>query len=60
VTAKMLQRMGSGYIIEMTQLPGRPRGRGAKFRIAEVLGIEINCVEKFKQEAGLFVPAPRR
>lgn len=44
----------------ITWLPGRPRGIGAKIRIAEVLGIEINCVNKFKQKAGLFVPAPRR
>lgn len=28
--------------------PGTAKGIEAKFRIAEVLGIEINCVNKFK------------
>ncbi len=28
-------------------------GMAAKFRIAEVLGIEINSVERFKERAGL-------
>ena len=36
---------------------GWPKGIEAKFRIAELLGIEINCVNKFKQKAGLAVPA---
>jgi hypothetical protein len=34
-------------------LVGRPKGIEAKFRIAELLGIEINSVNKFKQKAGL-------
>jgi len=33
--------------------PGCPMGIEAKFNIAEVLGIEINCVNKFKQRAGI-------
>ena len=41
----------------VAQLPGRPKGIEAKFNIAEVLGIEINCVNKFKQKAGFLVPA---
>jgi dimethylamine--corrinoid protein Co-methyltransferase len=34
-------------------LVGHPKGVEAKFRIAELLGIEINSVNKFKQKAGL-------
>lgn len=34
---------------EMTPLPGCAKGIEAKFRIAEVLGIDINCVERFKK-----------
>ena len=34
----------------MTPLPGCAKGIEAKFRIAEVLGIEINCVNRFKQK----------
>ena len=30
-------------------LPHRVKGIDAKFRIAEVLGIEINCVNRFKE-----------
>ena len=35
---------------------GRPKGIEAKFRIAELLGIEINSVNKFRGKAGLLVP----
>ena len=35
------------------QKPGRTRGIEAKFHIAEVLGIEINSVNRFKAKAGL-------
>ena len=34
----------------MTPLPGCAKGIEAKFRIAEVLGIDINCVNRFKQK----------
>ena len=35
----------------VTSLPGGANGMAAKFRIAELLGIEIKCVNKFKQTA---------
>jgi len=44
------EELGIGLI---TPLPGRPMGMEAKFRIAELLGIEINSVDKFKQRAGI-------
>ncbi len=34
----------------MTPLPGCAKGIEAKFRIAEALDIEINCVNRFKQK----------
>jgi dimethylamine--corrinoid protein Co-methyltransferase len=34
----------------MTPLPGCAKGMEAKFRIAEALDIEINCVNRFKQK----------
>ncbi len=34
-------------------VPGAAKGIDAKFRIAELLGIEINCVNKFKEKTGL-------
>jgi dimethylamine--corrinoid protein Co-methyltransferase len=33
-------------------IPGAAKGIDAKFRIAEVLGIEINCVNLFKKRVG--------
>jgi dimethylamine--corrinoid protein Co-methyltransferase len=33
--------------------PGQANMIEAKFRIAQVLGIPINCVERFKERAGL-------
>jgi len=32
----------------ITPLPGCAKGIEAKFRISEVLGIDVNCVERFK------------
>jgi dimethylamine--corrinoid protein Co-methyltransferase len=32
----------------VTPLPGCAKGIEAKFRIAEILGIDINCVQRFK------------
>ena len=32
---------------------GAPKGMDAKFRIADLLGIDINCVNLFKRNAGL-------
>ena len=37
----------------MSPQAGDAHGIEAKFRIAEVLGIEINCVNKFKNKVGL-------
>ena len=33
-------------------VPGAAKGIDAKFRIADLLGIEINCVNKFKKRIG--------
>jgi dimethylamine--corrinoid protein Co-methyltransferase len=41
-------KLGRVNIVE-----GAPKGIDAKFRIAEVLGIEINCVTRFKKTVGL-------
>jgi len=41
----------------ITSLPGSPKGIAAKCRIADLLGVEINSVNKFKEKAGLLVPA---
>ena len=37
----------------MNQLPGSAKCIESKFRIAKLLDIEINGVEKFKQRAGI-------
>jgi dimethylamine--corrinoid protein Co-methyltransferase len=37
----------------VTPLPKRAGGMEAKFRIAELLGIEINSVQRFKEKAGI-------
>jgi dimethylamine--corrinoid protein Co-methyltransferase len=37
----------------VTPLPKRAGGIEAKFRIAEVLGIDINCVKCFKEKTGI-------
>jgi len=45
---------GLGRILDHSNLhPGEPNAIMAKFRIAELLGIRINSVEKFKDLAGL-------
>jgi len=36
----------------VTPLPGCAKGIEAKFRIAEVLEIDINCVQQFKAKTG--------
>ena len=38
---------------QMTPMPGTPKGIEAKFNIAEVLDIDINCVNRFKERASL-------
>jgi len=37
----------------ITGVPGIAKGLAAKARIAELLDIEINCVEQFKKKTGL-------
>ena len=45
---------GLGRILDHSNLhPGEPNAMMAKFRIAELLGIRINSVEKFREMAGL-------
>ena len=42
--------LGIGVV---TPLPGVPKGIEAKFNMAKVLDIEINCVNRFKQRTKL-------
>lgn len=42
--------LGIGVV---TPLPGVPKGIEAKFNMAKVLDIEINCVNRFKQRVKL-------
>jgi dimethylamine---corrinoid protein Co-methyltransferase len=45
---------GLGRILDHSNLhPGEPNAMMAKFRIAEVLGISINSVERFRELSGL-------
>ncbi len=45
---------GLGRILDHSNLhPGEPNAMYAKFRIAELLGIRINSVERFRELAGL-------
>ena len=37
----------------ITSIPNSAKGIAAKCRIAELLGVEINSVNKFKEKAGL-------
>jgi dimethylamine--corrinoid protein Co-methyltransferase len=37
----------------VTQVPQGAKGVETKFRISELLGIKINCVNRFKQRSGL-------
>ena len=54
VMRELRKDLGIGTV---TSLPGGANGMAAKFKIAELLGIEISCVNKFKQKAGFLVPA---
>ncbi len=42
--------LGLGLV---TPLPGVPKGIEAKFNIARVLDIDINCVKRFRERAGI-------
>jgi dimethylamine--corrinoid protein Co-methyltransferase len=44
------EELGIGQVTAKT---GGPYGMAAKFRIAELLGIEINSVNRFKKQLGL-------
>jgi len=45
---------GLGRILDHSNLhPGEPNSMMAKFRIAELLGIPINSVERFRELSGL-------
>jgi hypothetical protein len=45
---------GMGRILDHSNLhPGEPNAMTAKFRIADLLGIRINSVERFKAMAGI-------
>jgi len=45
---------GLGRILDHSNLhPGEPNAMMAKFRIAELLGIPINSVERFRELSGL-------
>jgi dimethylamine--corrinoid protein Co-methyltransferase len=45
---------GLGRILDHSNLhPGEPNAMTAKFRIAELLGLRINSVERFRELAGL-------
>jgi dimethylamine---corrinoid protein Co-methyltransferase len=46
--------LGLGQILDHSNLhPGKPNAMTAKFRIAELLGLQINSVERFRELAGL-------
>ena len=51
---QMSRGMRLGRILDHSNLnPGEPNAMMAKFRIAELLGIRINSVEKLRDLAGL-------
>ena len=50
----MSRGMRLGRILDHSNLhPGEPNAMMAKFRIAELLGIRISSVERFKEMAGI-------
>ena len=67
----VLTRMGDGQRIKMSPaqikedlLAGTKdaadRGRIPELGSSELLGININCVDKFKEKSGLIVPATEK
>lgn len=50
VMSEIREELNIGLV---TPLPKRAVGIEAKFRIAELLGIEINCVKCFREKAGI-------
>jgi dimethylamine--corrinoid protein Co-methyltransferase len=46
-------QLGLGRIsVQELTYPDQPTAMEAKFRIADVLGVPINCVQKFRERAG--------
>ncbi len=51
--------LGVGRILDHSNLhPGEPNAMAATFRIAELLGVPINSVERFRAMAGLGARRP--
>jgi dimethylamine--corrinoid protein Co-methyltransferase len=50
VMSEIREELNIGLV---TPLPKRAEAIEAKFRIAEVLGIDINCVKCFKEKTGI-------
>ena len=50
VMSEIREELNIGLV---TPLPKRAGGIEAKFRIADVLGVDINCVTCFKEKAGI-------
>jgi len=48
IMTELRQELGLGTV---TPLPGGTKGIEAKFRMAEFLGIDINCVKQFRHNA---------
>ena len=49
VMSEIREELNIGMVMP---LPKQANGMAAKFRIAELLGIEINCVKCFREKAG--------
>jgi dimethylamine--corrinoid protein Co-methyltransferase len=50
IMTELRQELGLGTV---TPLPRGIKGIEAKFRTAELLGIDINCVKKFRSNAAI-------
>ena len=50
VMRRLREELGIGVI---TAVAGAPKGLEAKARIADLLGVRINCVERLKRTMGL-------
>ena len=47
IMTELRQELGLGTV---TPLPGGVKGMEARFRIAKLLGIDMNCVKSFRQK----------
>ena len=50
VMAEVREELDIGRV---NAVPRVTKGMDAKFRIADILGIDINCVSRFKRKVGL-------